>query len=45
MGERNIDWLPPPRAPTRDETLNLGMWPDWELNPRPFHSQEVIPTN
>ena len=40
--ERNIDvrekhWLvaSPICAPTRDQTHNLGMCPDWESNPRP----------
>ena len=34
--ERNMDQLPPLRAPTGDQTCNLVMCPDWGLNPRPF---------
>ena len=29
---RNIDWLPFLCALTRDQTHNLGICPDWELN-------------
>ena len=28
--------LPFMHTPTRDQTRNLGMCPDWELNPQPF---------
>ena len=45
MWERNIDWLPPIRAPTRDWTWNLGMCPDQESNPQPFGVQDDTPTN
>ena len=31
--EGNIDQLPPVRAPTGDQSHNLGMCPDWESNP------------
>ena len=31
-GERNIDWLPPVHAPTRDGTHNLGIYSDQGLN-------------
>ena len=34
--ERNIDWLPPVRAHTRDCTHNPDMCSDQELNPQPF---------
>ena len=27
--KRNISWLPPIRTPTRDQTQNLGVRPDW----------------
>lgn len=30
--EKNIDWLPPAHIPTGDQTRNLGMCSDWELN-------------
>ena len=37
MQERSIDWLLPP-IPSRpgDQTHNLCLFPDWELNPQPF---------
>ena len=38
--ERNIDWLPPTRPPTRGLACNPGMCPEWELNWRPFSSQD-----
>ena len=31
-------------ALTRDQTLNLGMCPDWELNPQPSSLQDDTPT-
>ena len=31
--ERNIDWLPPKGAPTRNQTHNLGMCHEWGSNP------------
>ena len=34
--ERNIDWLPLLCPPTRDQTRNPSMCPDWELNLLPF---------
>ena len=43
--ERNINWLPPICAPTKDWTCNLGMCSDWELNPQLFGIQDVAPTN
>ena len=40
IGERNINWLPPVHTWTgpgiRDQTHNLGMCSDQELNPQPF---------
>ena len=30
--EKNTDWLPPVHAPTKDQTFNQGMCPDWESN-------------
>ena len=44
-GERNIDWLPPVHGPTRDQTCNLGMCPDWETNLQPFDVWKDTPTN
>ena len=43
--ERNIDWLPPVHALTRDWTQNLGMCPDWELNLQPFGVWDEALTN
>ena len=37
---RNINQLPPIRAPTGDQTFNPDMFPDQELNPRPFSLQD-----
>ena len=34
--KRNTDRLPAICTPIRDGTGNLGMCPDWELNPQPF---------
>ena len=34
--ERNIDRLPPIHVPIGDQTWNLGMCPDQELNLQPF---------
>ena len=31
---RNIDWLPPIRAPSGEQTHNLGMCPDGGQNPQ-----------
>ena len=45
MQERNIDWLPSLHAPTRDRTCNLGMRPDWGLNPQPFDVWDNAPIN
>ena len=45
MGDRNIYWLPPVCAPTRDRTHNLGMCPDGELKPQHFHILDDAPTN
>lgn len=32
ISERNINWLPPTRAPTGNPTA----YPDWVSNPQPF---------
>ena len=45
MWEGNIDWLPPIRTPTRDQTCNLGICPDWDSNPQPFGVKDEAPTN
>ena len=45
MGERNIRGLPLSHAPTRGQTCNLGMCPEWESNPWPFGLWEDAPTN
>ena len=37
--------LPPIHTPTRDQTRNLGMCPDWQLNSQPFAVQDDAPTN
>ena len=42
---RNIDWLPPTRAPTRDITHNLGMRPDQGQNPKTFGVWDDTLTN
>ena len=34
--ERNINWVPPVHAPTRDQTCNLGMCPDRGLSTQHF---------
>ena len=34
--ERNVDRLPPVCTLTRDLNHNLGICPDWGLNPQPF---------
>ncbi|KAF6084388.1 hypothetical protein HJG60_008650 [Phyllostomus discolor] len=36
MRERNISQVPPMHAPSRDQTHNLVMRPDWELNLLPL---------
>lgn len=39
-GEKNIDWLPPVQGTlTGNQTQNLGMCPDQELNQQPFGAQ------
>ena len=38
--ERNIDWLPLARVPTRDPARNPGMCSDWELNLQQFGLQD-----
>ena len=43
--ERNISRLPPVRAPTRDQTHNLGMCPDRVSNLQPFGVRDDAPTN
>ena len=42
---RNIDRLPLVHAPTGDQTCNLGMCPDQELNLQPSSLQDDAPTN
>ena len=42
--ERNIDQLPPVHTLTRDQTRNLGMCPDRELDPEPFGVWDEAPT-
>lgn len=42
---RSTDRLPPIRAPTRDQSCNLGMCPDQEWRPKPFDVQDNTPTN
>ena len=34
--KRNIDWLPSIWGRTGDQTCNLALCPDWELNPEAF---------
>ena len=41
MWERYIDWLPPVPDPTRDQTQNSDMWPEWESNWQHFHAWDV----
>ena len=43
-GERNIDKLPPICAQTGDQTHDLVMYSDWELNLWPFGVQNDTPT-
>ena len=44
--ERNINWLPPVCAQTRDWTHNAGTCPDKESDPQPFCAvQDDTPTN
>ena len=43
--ERNVDLLPPVHDQTGDRTDNLGMCPDWELNPQPFGVQDDASSN
>ena len=38
--QTDIDWLPPIHIPTRDQTHNLGMCHDQELNLQPFGVQD-----
>ena len=38
-------WLPPACSWTRDQTCNLGMYYDWELNTQPFGAGDDAPTN
>ena len=37
--------LPPEFTPARDQTCNLGMYPDWESDPQPFNAWDDAPTN
>ena len=43
--QRNIDQLPPIHSLTRDQTHNLGLCPDWELNLQPFGVWNNAPIN
>ena len=43
--QTDIDQLPPVCAPMGGQTHNLGMCPEWELNPQPFRVWDNIPTN
>ena len=43
--ERNIYQLLLIGSPTGDETRNLGICPDWGLNPQPFGVWDYTPTN
>ena len=42
--ERSIDWLPPISTSNGDQTYNLSMCPDWELNLQPFGVRDNTPT-
>ena len=42
---RNIDWLPPIHAPTGDQTHNLDMYTDQELNLHTFGIWDNAPSN
>ena len=42
---RNFNRVPSGYASTRDGTHNLGMCPDWELNPQPFGVWGGAPSN
>lgn len=44
---RGIDLLPPVPTPNVDQTYNLDMWLDWELNPWPWTDsvQDNTPAN
>lgn len=41
----NINGLPPIRTLTGNQTYNLGMCPDQELNTQPLGVQDDVPTN
>ena len=43
--ERSIDWLPPISTSNGDQTYNLSMCPDWELNLQPFGVRDDALTN
>ena len=45
MWERNVNQVPPICTLTGDGTHNLGMCPDWELNPQPFGVQDDATSN
>ena len=45
MRQRNIDYLPLVGAQTREQTSNVGMYPDQVLNPWHFSSWDDAPTN
>ena len=45
MWEKNINHLPPIRAPRGDCTRNLNMCPDPELNLQTFSVREDAPNN
>ena len=49
--ERNISVrekhrsVPPIQAPTKDQTCNPGVCPDWESKPQPFGAWNDAPAN
>ena len=45
MWKRNIDPLPPIYALNRDQTHNLGIWPEQVSNVQPLDAQGDAPTN
>ena len=44
-GEREIGQLPLIHTRTRDPTCNLGLCPDWGLNPQPFGVWDDVLSN
>ena len=45
MDVRNIYWLCLAYAPTGDRTCNLGMCPNWGINPWPFGLWDSAPAS